>query len=274
MSDWVWGIGAYVGAYQFLVQDKDGGTIATILGGDSIGNRRVVQNGKNLALLAPTNPLLTLQNGLHGYWNLQHDDDLYRPEPTDDMGDMPPMAVLPVPYHDSALVKGRVLFDKTTGRWRWFTADGDRHLLDYRLDGDETINLRQLVKSGLAVRLSINPATGFMVEVVGLTAFSQVAYAGREGSPFKFFAPVDLLPSGYSTPEPYAVHVVVRHLSGYAVYGFEVARRPPKSAKRARQREGRTATDPLPLRRAVELTKSARRRYFVLPDGEVLCLVG
>ncbi len=276
MSDnWAWGIGMYVRADQFLVQDKNGATIASISDGAAIGGRHVVRHEAMLALLAPSGnqPLLMLQNGLHGYWNLQH-NDAYRPDFTDDMGNAPRVAVIPMPYHDRALVRGRVFLDQRSNRWLWVSPTGERHLLDYCLTGDETVDLRESVRNGLAVRLSVNSVSGHMVEVMGLTALSQVAYAGREGSPFKFFAPVSKLPAGDRTSEPYAVHVVVRHQLGYAVYGFEVARRTKKSAKRARQRAGQAPGNLLPLRRAVELTKSARRRYFVLPDGTVLCLAG
>lgn len=159
-------------------------------------------------------------------------------------------------------VMGRTIaLDIAATDWWWTTPDGSSgKICDYRR-GDNTINLPDMLKAGLAVPLGLNEVSGDMVETVGLTILSHVAYPGREGNSLQLLVPCEL-------SETRTIHAVVRHEYGFMVYGFSVARRTDARAE-AEARQNRE--DPLKAltRRAIKFQQHADRHcYFVFPGGE------
>lgn len=152
-----------------------------------------------------------------------------------------------------------IILDAKAHQWEWQEDDGDPVPIDEYRRGDETINLPQMVANGLAVPIGLNQFSGEMVEVVGLTALSAVAYNGRNGDPFGFLVPCGL-------GESRTIHVVVRHEQGFMVYGFTVARRSDLNAEadaRSKQEDPALAL----TRRPVTFAQKRERTYFVFPGG-------
>ncbi|HVI68995.1 MAG TPA: hypothetical protein VM581_00895, partial [Magnetospirillaceae bacterium] len=163
-----------------------------------------------------------------------------------------------IPYHQG--VMGRTItLDTDAHSWIWHNEDGSVERCDEYRRGDETINLRQMVAKGIAVPLALNRFSGEMVEVIGLTALSEVAYSGRDGNQFNFLVPCQ-------TGQSRTIHVVVRHETGFMVYGFTVARRSDMNAEADARSRGEDPVRAL-TRRPVPFGQKVVRNYFVFPDG-------
>lgn len=157
-----------------------------------------------------------------------------------------------------------VVLNDSASAWLWREDGHEGHIEDYQ-PGDHTINLRDMVVSGLAVELATNSFAGEMVEVLGLTVLSDVAYAGRDGDPFQFVVPCEV-------GESRTIHVVVRHKTGMMVYGFTVAHRSIGKAREAAERAGEDRLKAM-TRRPVSYSHKQERIYFVAADGQVMHII-
>lgn len=159
-------------------------------------------------------------------------------------------------------VMGRhIALDTAATNWWWTTPDGSSgKICDYRR-GDHTIDLPAMLRADLAVPLALNSVSGEMVETIGLTVLSHVAYPGREGNSLHFLVPCEL-------SETRTIHAVVRHEHGLMVYGFSVARRSDARAETEARGAGENPLKAL-TRRPIKFQQQADHHcYFVFPGGE------
>lgn len=150
-----------------------------------------------------------------------------------------------VPYHPETNYSFIGLTDDCTG---WEVAQG--RLCSY-VQGDEALNLRDMIANTSVAPLGLNRTGGELQDVIGFLVNpvgTGLAYSGRSGDPFKLVVPV--LPG-----QEDEVLVVVRCQAGRTVYGLQVEHR---------------LRGPKMVRRVVSYADDRICQYLVLASGDVL----